>query len=89
MPSRLSEHRQIAGTLIEWLLLALHKYLLLLLDLLNDTNVDLQNIGNSVSRGQSKPLRKRDISNTVTLVKLNPNKLFGFRSVLNVVTCDS
>lgn len=65
--------------------LAWQKDLLLLLDLLDDANVNLENIGNDISGSQCKPLGKRDISNTVTLVEFDPDKLLGLGSVLNVV----
>jgi hypothetical protein len=60
--------------------------LFLLLDLLNDADINLQDIGNGISRSQGKPLSKRDIGDAIALVEFNPNKLLGFRGVLNIVT---
>jgi hypothetical protein len=84
-PHSLPSHETNQLTSDVQLFLALDKNLLFLLDLLNDTDVDLENVGNSISGSQSKPLSKRNISDTVTLVELDPNQLLGLRSVLDVV----
>lgn len=59
--------------------------LLLLLDLVDDFNVNLQHIRDSISRGQGEPLSQRDIGDTVALVQFDPNELFGLRGIFNVV----
>lgn len=67
-------------------LVALEEKLLLLLDALDDFDVDLQGVGHSVRRGQSKPLGQRDIGHAVTLVELEPNQLLSVGSVFNIVS---
>lgn len=59
--------------------------LLLLLDLVNNLNVNLQHIRDSIGWGQSEPLSQRDIGDTVALVQLNPDKLLCLGGVLNVM----
>ena len=49
-------------------LFAWEQDLLLLLDLVNDLNVNLQHIRDSIGWGQSEPLSQRDIRDSVALV---------------------
>jgi hypothetical protein len=64
----------------------LDEYLLLFLDLLNKVNRHLESSRDNISRGQSEPLRKWDISNTIGLVDLDPNEVIGVAGVLNIVS---
>lgn len=67
-------------------LISFDQDLFLGLKLINDFNRDLQNICNDVVGCKSKPLGKRNVFNSITFEVLNPDKLFGFRSVLDVMT---
>jgi hypothetical protein len=60
--------------------------LLLLLDLLDHFDIDLQDIGDSISRSQSQPLCQGDISDAVALVELDPNKFLCLGGVLDIMS---
>lgn len=60
--------------------------LLFLLNLLDNLDVYLQDIGHGVSRGKGEPLRQRDIGYAVALVEFEINHLLCVRCVLDIVT---
>lgn len=62
------------------------KHLLLLLELVDKADGNLQGLGYDVGRGQRQPLGQRDVGDTVRLVDLNPDEVFGLGRVLDVVT---
>lgn len=61
--------------------------LFLLLQLIHHRYRYIERISHDVGRGQSEPLGQTNIGHAITLVEFNPDQLFGFGCVLNVVSC--
>lgn len=63
----------------------LNQYLFLLLQLLGDTERDLENLRHQLRGRQSKPLRQGDVRHSVRLVNLHPDEVFSVRRILNIM----
>lgn len=54
--------------------------------MLDHFDIDLQDVGNSISRSQRQPLGQGDISDAVALVELDPHEFLGLGGVLDIVS---
>lgn len=64
----------------------LDQQLLLFLQLLHDTEWDLECIGNNIRRSEGQPLCQANVSNSIRAIYLYPNKILCLRRVLNVMS---
>ncbi len=63
----------------------LNQHLFLLLQLLGDTERDLENLRHEFRRRQSKPLRQGDVRHVIRLVNLYPDEVFSVRRILDIM----
>lgn len=66
-------------------LLLRQQHLLLILDSLCELDIDLESTCDDICGGQGQPLAQRDILHFIGLVDLDPDQVFGFGRVLDVV----
>ena len=67
-------------------LIALDEDLLLLLELLDKSNVDLERLRDNVGGRERQPLCQRDVLDLVGLVNLDPDQVFSVGRVLDVMS---
>lgn len=60
--------------------------LLLLLNVLDESNIHLERLCRNLRRCQRKPLRQRNVRDTVRLVDFDPDEVFVLGGIFNVVT---
>lgn len=59
--------------------------LLLLLNVLDEININLERLRRNLWRCQRKPLRQRNVRDTVRLVDFDPDEVLVLGGILNVV----